>query len=117
MFLRLSPICPNWFLNASSAVVGVPFYIFASATVVGIMPYTLILIKTGLMLDEVSHIGFDLNVSIVLATRTAQDLLMDAHKDVSSVEHDHSLFLGLPLTDTYMAHEEGRQNGQCTSTS
>ena len=66
MFLRLSPICPNWFLNASSAVVGVPFYIFASATVVGIMPYTLILIKTGLMLDEVSHIGFDLNVSIVL---------------------------------------------------
>ena len=63
MFLRLTPIVPNWFLNASSAVVGVPFWIFFSASLVGLAPYSFILIKMGLMLDEVSQIGFDFNVS------------------------------------------------------
>lgn len=63
LFLRLTPIVPNWFLNASSAVVGVPFWIFFSTSLVGLMPYSFILIKMGLMLDEVSQIGFDFNVS------------------------------------------------------
>ena len=59
LFLRLTPIVPNWFLNASSAVVGVPFSIFSITTLVGLMPYSIILIRTGLMLESVSHIGFD----------------------------------------------------------
>ena len=65
LFLRLTPIVPNWFLNASSAVVGVPFTMFAFTTLIGLVPYTLILIRTGLMLESVSTIGFDLNVSAV----------------------------------------------------
>jgi len=51
LFLRLTPIVPNWFLNASSSVVGVPFRIFFVASLFGLLPYTIILIKTGLMLD------------------------------------------------------------------
>ena len=65
LFLRLTPIVPNWFLNASSAVVGVPFDIFSVATLFGLLPYTIILIKTGLMLDSVSTIGFDFYVSVI----------------------------------------------------
>jgi len=64
MFLRLTPLVPNWFLNVSSASVGVPFWVFSLTTFVGLIPYTTILVKTGLMLDSVSHIGFDANVSL-----------------------------------------------------
>ena len=64
MFLRLTPVVPNWFLNASSAVVGVPFWIFAVASFVGLAPYSFILIRTGLMLESVSSIGFDASVSL-----------------------------------------------------
>lgn len=63
MFLRLTPLVPNWFLNASSAVVGVPFHIFAGATLIGLAPYTIILVRMGLMLDSISHVGFDASVS------------------------------------------------------
>ena len=63
LFLRLTPIVPNWFLNSSAAVVGVPFWTFLIGSLVGQLPYTFILIRTGLMLESVSHIGFDLNVS------------------------------------------------------
>uniref|UniRef100_A0A7S3HVZ6 VTT domain-containing protein n=1 Tax=Favella ehrenbergii TaxID=182087 RepID=A0A7S3HVZ6_9SPIT len=59
MFLRLTPLVPNWFLNASSAVVGVPFGIFAGATFFGLMPYSIILVRMGLMIDSISSIGFD----------------------------------------------------------
>lgn len=63
MFLRVTPLCPNWFLNASSAVVGVPFNIFWSATLIGLAPYTIICVRMGLMLDSISHVGFDATVS------------------------------------------------------
>ena len=64
LFLRLTPIVPNWFLNASAAVVGVPFWVFFFASLVGLLPYTFILIKTGLMLEDVKTIGgLDLYVS------------------------------------------------------
>ena len=63
MFLRLTPVVPNWFLNASSGSVGVPFKVFFFASLVGLLPYTTILIKTGLMLDSVTTVGFDMSVS------------------------------------------------------
>ena len=63
MFLRVTPLCPNWFLNASSAVVGVPFHIFAGATLIGLAPYTILCVKMGLMLESLTTIGFDPTVS------------------------------------------------------
>lgn len=59
LFLRVTPLLPNWFLNISSAVVGVPFKIFFTATAIGLVPYNFLLVKTGLTLDEISTIGFD----------------------------------------------------------
>ncbi len=66
MFLRLTPIVPNWFLNASSAVVGVPFHIFAGATFLGLIPYSVILVRTGLMLDSMTTVGIDPSVSVLI---------------------------------------------------
>ena len=63
LFLRLTPIVPNWFLNASSAIVGVPFSIFSIATFIGLVPYSAILINMGLALDQITTIGHDWNVS------------------------------------------------------
>ena len=63
LFLRLTPVVPNWFLNASSAIVGVPFSIFFIATLIGLVPYSAILINMGLALDKITTIGHDWNVS------------------------------------------------------
>ena len=59
LFLRLTPVVPNWFLNASSAIVGVPFSIFFIATLIGLVPYSAILINMGLALDSITTIGHD----------------------------------------------------------
>lgn len=75
LFLRLTPMVPNWFLNASSAIVGVPFKLFFLTTLVGLVPYTTILIKSGLMLDEVSTIGFDFNVSSPSLSQNSESLV------------------------------------------
>jgi len=36
LFLRISPMLPNWFVNISSPIVGVPYFIFFLATLIGI---------------------------------------------------------------------------------
>ena len=59
LFLRLTPIVPNWFLNASSGVVGVPYWVFLSASLVGLLPYTFILLNMGFTLDKITHVGID----------------------------------------------------------
>ena len=53
VFLRITPLVPNWFLNISSSLAGVPFHIFFCATMVGIIPYTYMLCQTGAAIDEV----------------------------------------------------------------
>ena len=60
MFLRITPIAPNWFLNISSSVVGVPYKIFLSASFVGLMPYTYLLVQTGMTINDINSIGLDL---------------------------------------------------------
>jgi len=101
LFLRLTPVVPNWFLNASSSVVGVPFNIFFVASLFGLLPYTIILIKTGLMLDEVSTIGFDFNVR----SHSLFDLYV-----FSIIEHAYTFWPGFSLSYTDLPHQERRQN-------
>jgi uncharacterized membrane protein YdjX (TVP38/TMEM64 family) len=36
LFLRISPLLPNWLINLASPVVGVPFKQFFFATLIGI---------------------------------------------------------------------------------
>lgn len=38
-FLRLIPMSPNWLINVTAPIVGVPFGIFAASVFIGLMPY------------------------------------------------------------------------------
>jgi uncharacterized membrane protein YdjX (TVP38/TMEM64 family) len=58
LFLRLTPLIPNWFVNLGSPLVGMPYKYFIIASIFGIyyfiilglMPNNFILIQTGLTL-------------------------------------------------------------------
>ncbi|RNF26360.1 SNARE associated golgi family protein [Trypanosoma conorhini] len=47
LFLRLTPILPNWLVNLASPVVGVPLRVFALATCLGILPQTYLTVRFG----------------------------------------------------------------------
>mmetsp|Transcript_26436 Transcript_26436/g.71404 ORF Transcript_26436/g.71404 Transcript_26436/m.71404 type:complete len:255 (-) Transcript_26436:196-960(-) len=48
--LRMSPLLPNWFVNAASPVAGVTFREFAVATFVGLMPINFLHVQAGMTL-------------------------------------------------------------------
>lgn len=47
LFLRLTPILPNWLINLASPIVGVPLTHFALATFIGITPQTYLSVRFG----------------------------------------------------------------------
>lgn len=47
LFLRLTPLIPNWFVNLGSPLVGIPYKYFLIASIFGLMPMNFILIQTG----------------------------------------------------------------------
>lgn len=66
IFLRATPIVPSWFLNLSTSLLGIPFIIFFSSMVIGILPWTFLLVKTGMTMSEASSLGFDQEVSLII---------------------------------------------------
>lgn len=63
LFLRVTPLLPNWFINISSPILNVPLSKFALATFIGLMPMNVMHVKTGLMLNELQSVGgIDLKV-------------------------------------------------------
>ena len=52
LFLRITPLLPNWFINISSPLLDVPISKFFFATFIGLMPMNVIHVKTGLMLND-----------------------------------------------------------------
>ncbi len=59
MFLRITPLVPNWFINITSSVVGVPYRTFLAASMIGLLPYTYLLVSMGLTINEIQQIGLD----------------------------------------------------------
>jgi len=57
LFLRISPILPNWFISLSSPLLNIPLTTFASATFVGLMPGNYIHITTGLTLNTMTSVS------------------------------------------------------------
>jgi len=47
LFLRISPMLPNWFINVCSPILQVPFMYFFGATLIGIAPQTAISVNIG----------------------------------------------------------------------
>eukprot|EP01059_Diplonema_ambulator_P011096 TRINITY_DN21067_c0_g1_i2.p1 TRINITY_DN21067_c0_g1~~TRINITY_DN21067_c0_g1_i2.p1 ORF type:complete len:269 (+),score=98.47 TRINITY_DN21067_c0_g1_i2:33-809(+) len=57
VFLRVSPVLPNWFINVVSPHVGVPPLPLTIATTVGIAPQTFLAVHAGAMLRQVIASG------------------------------------------------------------
>lgn len=54
LFLRISPLLPNWFVNISSPLLDVPFSFFFWATFLGIIPATLIAVNAGVSIHDIN---------------------------------------------------------------
>lgn len=54
LFLRMTPLLPNWFINLASPVIGVPIYTFALGTFFGVAPPSVIAIQTGKTLQKMT---------------------------------------------------------------
>lgn len=50
LFLRFTPLVPNWFVNLASPIVGMPIKYFCIGTLLGLMPLNIIHINAGLTL-------------------------------------------------------------------
>jgi len=60
LFLRVSPLFPNWFVNYSTALVGMPFSYFFVASTLAIQPAACMSIAMGSMLRDVGETGLDI---------------------------------------------------------
>eukprot|EP00930_Biecheleria_cincta_P062627 TRINITY_DN48084_c0_g1_i1.p1 TRINITY_DN48084_c0_g1~~TRINITY_DN48084_c0_g1_i1.p1 ORF type:complete len:305 (+),score=57.12 TRINITY_DN48084_c0_g1_i1:49-915(+) len=60
LFLRVSPLFPNWFVNYSTALIGMPFSYYFVASFLAIQPAACMSIAMGSMLRDVGETGLDL---------------------------------------------------------
>jgi len=67
LFLRITPLLPNWFINIASPIVGVPLSTFALATLLGIMPGNVIHVNVGVTIASVKSLqGVQLQHVVIL---------------------------------------------------
>jgi len=57
LFLRLFPMSPNWALNMTSGVLGVPLHLFFLSVLFGLMPYNYLCVTSGVLLSELTEVG------------------------------------------------------------
>lgn len=60
MFLRISPLFPNWFVNYATALIGMPFAYFVICSSLAIQPAAFMSISMGKLLREAGEQGLDL---------------------------------------------------------
>ncbi|XP_065158953.1 transmembrane protein 41B isoform X2 [Atheta coriaria] len=54
IFLRVTPFLPNWFINLTAPVIGVPLRPFALGTLLGVMPPSFVALQAGQTLHSMS---------------------------------------------------------------
>ncbi|KAK9695074.1 SNARE associated Golgi protein [Popillia japonica] len=54
IFLRVTPFLPNWFINLTAPVIGVPLVPFALGTFLGVAPPSFVAIQAGQTLHDMS---------------------------------------------------------------
>eukprot|EP00918_Siedleckia_nematoides_P033396 GHVU01072506.1.p1 GENE.GHVU01072506.1~~GHVU01072506.1.p1 ORF type:complete len:269 (+),score=14.76 GHVU01072506.1:1424-2230(+) len=57
VFLRVTPLFPNFFINIASPVINVPYSAFFLGTFIGLLPNTIILVGTGVALKELTDLN------------------------------------------------------------
>lgn len=66
LFLRLTPLVPNWFVNLGCPLVGMPYRYFFFGSAIGLIPNNFILLQTGMTLKEIETIGLNFKHLLVL---------------------------------------------------
>ncbi|XP_067204846.1 transmembrane protein 41 homolog isoform X1 [Linepithema humile] len=54
LFLRMTPLLPNWFINLASPVIGVPMMPFTIGTFLGVAPPSIVAIQAGQTLHKLT---------------------------------------------------------------
>lgn len=67
IFLRVTPLIPNWFVNLSSPIAGIPLSTFYLGTFIGLMPFNYIHVNTGMMLNNITKFGASITQLLGLA--------------------------------------------------
>ncbi|XP_065051738.1 transmembrane protein 41A-A-like [Rhopilema esculentum] len=64
--LRLFPMSPNWFLNMSSPILGIPVHLFFASVLVGLIPYNFMCCQAGCILSEITSLNQIMTPSVIL---------------------------------------------------
>ncbi|RRT60434.1 hypothetical protein B296_00033892 [Ensete ventricosum] len=57
LFLRVTPMLPNTFINVASPIVDVPYHIFFLATIIGLIPAAYVTVRAGIALGELRSVA------------------------------------------------------------
>ncbi|KAH8951515.1 hypothetical protein BDL97_09G031300 [Sphagnum fallax] len=57
LFLRITPILPNWFINVSAPIVSVPLRHFVLGTFLGLIPASVVAVKAGRILSQINSLA------------------------------------------------------------
>lgn len=63
LFLRITPFLPNWFINLTAPVIGVPLVPFALGTFLGVAPPSFVAIQGGQTLQHMTADDFKVSTS------------------------------------------------------
>ncbi|CAN5956273.1 unnamed protein product [Sphagnum jensenii] len=66
LFLRITPIFPNWFINVSAPIVSVPLQQFVLGTFIGEIPASIVAVKAGCILSQLNSVADLYNLETVL---------------------------------------------------
>jgi len=62
IFLRITPIIPNWFINVAAPVIEVPFWPFFWGTFIGVAPPSFVAIQAGTTLQQLTSSSDGVNL-------------------------------------------------------
>jgi uncharacterized membrane protein YdjX (TVP38/TMEM64 family) len=85
--LRLIPVTPLWLVNIAAGVLGVAAVPFLAATMIGILPASLIFASLGSDLDRLFQSGTTIGLALLLAPRVAVPLIALALLSVLPIVH------------------------------
>lgn len=66
VFLRVTPILPNWFINLASPLIDVPVSVFFFGTFIGVAPPSFVFIQAGTTLQQITKEGIKFSWSAIL---------------------------------------------------
>ncbi|XP_043268184.1 transmembrane protein 41B [Venturia canescens] len=90
LFLRMTPLLPNWFINLASPVIGVPLMPFIVGTFFGVAPPSFVAIQAGQTLNKLtsSSDAFSWNSIIILCIFALVSILPVIFKQKYSKKFD-----------------------------